>query len=245
MSCGNYFIRLIGKYGVTINTLHDQEFIVITGLDTVLKIPDADLKQDDNGKYIIDITGHQQENCEGVFGECVGLPTSIEIPAELIEERSRQKRLHIFGKDMISTVWSYSHGVYFYFDNYRLQIVRGEKVAYADRIELIHGRKAVNVKALSMGHPYLELPEDIVLKFEAMLFQKAESEVSLVPVGKSLLNGKPYFKLSSDISPERFEWIKNEFEFFNGGDAFKGWLTCSPEVVSEKLGCSIKSTTHD
>jgi len=60
-----------------------------------------------------------------------------------------------------------------------------------------------------------------------------------VPIGKSLLNGKMYFKLSMDISPARFEYIKSNFEFFNGDDDFKGWLTCCPEEVSKKLGCTI------
>lgn len=122
---------------------------------------------------------------------------------------------------------------------YRLQIVQGEKVAYADRIETVHGKKAVNIEALGLDHPYLELPDKVTQQFKNALFQKAEDTVSLVPAGKSLLNGKQYYKLSADISPESFKWIKNQFEFYDCEGEFSGWLTCHPDVVSEKLGCVI------
>lgn len=110
MACGNLFINLNAGLGVSVDALHDEDFIIVSGLDPDLQIPDAEIAPDAKGKYIISIAGYGLVHHRGV-----PIPDAIEIRAELIEERSRQKRLNILNKDSITVDWDYSPELYFYF----------------------------------------------------------------------------------------------------------------------------------
>lgn len=231
----NYFIDVYGGVGVDIDYLNDANCVKINGIVPEIELLDKKLRPSAAGKYVIDIRRHHLKYFPGVE-----LPVEIEIPAKLIEERLRQKRLNIFCKDYFAFDPTCSPWRYFYIDDGRLQVVQGEKVAYASKIELIYGRKAVRVDSLELGHPYLELPAEVTQHFEKVLTQEAEDEAILVPVGTSLLNGKQYYRLNTNISPEHFAGVKEFFEKFDGDDAFQGWLTCFPNEVSECLNIQVK-----
>lgn len=228
-------IQIHSNIGVSIDCLNDPEFITQKGVMRELKIRDADLKPDKTGKYFTDITELDFNH----FYPGFEFPEKVEIPVELIKERARQKRLKILGKRQIAIDWSRTPELYYFFEGDRLQLVQGDNVIFADSIEIVHGRKAVNVEALELGHPYLELPEKVAGAFEEVLREKELESLKLLPVGKSLLNGHTYYRLSVDIPPDWFSRVASLFEFFNGDDEFQGQLTMYPTEVSQSLSIPI------
>lgn len=221
--------------GVSIRYLDDENFITIRGTGGDIKIKDDDLKPNKEGKVIVNI-----EKLDLNRYYAIEIPKEIEIPVELLEEREKLKRLGIFGKTPIGTDFSHNPCIEFYFDEYRLQIVQADKVTFAEKIENIHGRRAINIEALGLDHPYIEPSEKVTEAFEEVLRKKAESEAYLSLVGENLLNGKMYYRLSADISPYQFNLVRNKFELFNSdNDDFKGYLTCEPDYVSQVLGIPI------
>jgi hypothetical protein len=230
------YIPLYYNFGVVVDTLSDPEYIIIEGDTKEVRIKDDDLKPNSEGKYIANIVELRHSNrFPGIV-----FPDTAEIPADILEERARLKRLDIFGKVIIGIDWSKKPEIYFYLDDCRLQAVQGEKVVYADEIVLTYGRKTINIEAFGLKHKFLELPEDIIQIFEKVLSDKEMESLCLIPVGESLLDGEVWYRLSLDIPPERFNWVKDLFEFYTGDEPWQGQLTKNPAKVSQILGIPIK-----
>ena len=232
----NHVIFLRPGVGIEIDYLGNENFITISGKFNDIQFKDTELKADKAGKYIVNI----DELVDASYYSFVDRPANIEIPAELIDERNRLKRLNIFAKEPIGSDWSIKPEIYFYLDNYKLQAVQGEKVVYADEIVLIHGRKAINIEAFGLKTKFLELPKDVCQIFEKVLSDKEMESLCLIPVGESLLDGNVWYRLSLDIPPEKFNYVKDLFEFYMGDEPWQGQLTKNPAKVSQILGIPIK-----
>jgi len=69
-------------------------------------------------------------------------------------------------------------------DGDKLRILQGEKEVIVDHIEILYGKKVVNVDGLDW-QPYLELPANVVEPFEKALREKELERLALVLRGKS------------------------------------------------------------
>ena len=98
----------------------------------------------------------------------------------------------------------------------------------------------MNVKKLKLGHPYLELPGEVVQAFEKVLRAAELRKLALVPGGISMLNGLPYYKLNTDIPADMWNNVKSYFEDFGQEGTMTGFLTCEPGKVAEILRISIE-----
>lgn len=182
---------------IPVTAIDDESFTFGTGRG-VVTLRDEDLKPDKQGRVMIDLAPLDLK----WFFPNDKIPTSFEMPKDVLDERRERRRLKALAKDAIFIDYSRDPLMYFYTEGDQLRILHGEKEIVVD-VELIHGRAAVNVEAFEIGNPYLELPEEVASKYKRVLDERRLQKASLVPVGKNLLNGKDYFKLSPTI-PETY-----------------------------------------
>ena len=215
---------------IPVTALDDESFTFGTGRG-VVTLRDEDLKPDKRGRVIIDLA---PIDLKWYFPNDK-IPTTFEMPKDVLEARKETRRLKALAKDAIFIDYSRDPCMYFYTEGDQLRILHGEKEIVVD-VELIHGRAAVNVDALEIGKSYLELPEEVASKYKRVLAERRLQKASLVLVGKNLLNGKDYFRLSQSIPETYWPLVKSYFEFFEGGEGdLDGWLTCEPSRVARAL----------
>lgn len=193
-----------------------------------------ELKPDADGKIIINI---ETLACGGYSNAWTS--QEFEFPIEILEKRKEARRLEALAKDAVFIDSLLDPRRYFYIENGKLRILQGNKETVADQIEIIYGRKAVNVETLECGHQFLELPEEVAQKFEKVLLEKALKSLALVPAGVSLLNGCDYYRLNMDIPESMFDQVKDSFTWFGDVGEMSGWLTCYPGNVAKTLGIGI------
>lgn len=208
----------------------DDDRFSISSRYNDLVFKDDDLKPNHEGKIVINIEPLLLENIYNIE-----LPQEFELPLEVLEKRREKRRLKSLARNAVFIDYLPDPWRYFYIEDSRLRILQGEKEATADEIEIIHGRKAVKVESLELGHPYLELPEEVAPKFKNALLEKALESLALVPAGVSLLNGCDYYELNMEIPESMFNHVKDYFTWFGDGGEMKGWLTCYPGKVAETL----------
>ncbi len=228
--------------------LDDSSFRIATAHREII-LRDEDLKPNEDGKYIINIEPLDLK----FYYPCVDLPKSFEMPAEILEERARKRKEKAIRKDAIFTQDYKEKRLFYYIEGEKLIIklfdidekgklipeVRRETTA--DKIEIIHNRKAVNVKKLKLGHPYLELPGEVVQAFEKVLRDAELRTLSLKPAGISMLNGKKYYRLSLENIPAgMWNQVKSYFEDFGQEGTMTGFLTCEPGKVADILKIPIE-----
>lgn len=218
---------------ISVKALDDETFRISTYAEELV-FKDEDLKPDHEGKIIINI---EPLRLETIYGG-VELPQEFELPLEVLEPRKERRRLKALAKDAILVDHDCDPFMYYYASGDQVRILQGENEVTAD-IEIVYGKPAVNVEALDLGHPYLELPAEVACKFTKVIDAKQLENVSLLPVGKNLLNGKDYFRLSQSIPENLWHVVEHHFEFFEGNDEnMQGWLTCDPSSVAATLGVS-------
>jgi len=209
---------------VPVMALDDETFHMFTAAkDLVLK--DEELKPDKEGKYIINIEALKLD----YFYPAIDTPEEFEMPAEVMEARKEKRKLKALAKDAVFVDGIQDPKRYYYVEDGKLRILQGDKEIVADHIEIIYGRKAVNVEALELGHPYLELPDTVAEKFESVLLGK---NLALVLEGTSLLSGTGYYKLNMDVPAGMWNRVKEYFEDFGDSGNIKGWLTGYPGTVA-------------
>lgn len=172
---------------------------------------------------------------------------------EILEERARKRKENAIRRDAIFTQDYKEKRLFYYIEGEKLIIklfdideegklipeVRRETTA--DKIEIIHNRKAVNVKKLKLGHPYLELPGEVAQKFEKVLRAAELRTLTLKPAGISMLDGKKYYKLSlQNIPAGMWNQVSGLFIDFGQEGTMTGFLTCEPGKVAEILRISIE-----
>jgi hypothetical protein len=233
---------------VPVIAIDDSSFMIISERGKII-LRDEDLKPNEEGKYIIDLAPLDLK----FFYPNIDLPTSFEMPVEILEERARKRKENAIRRDAIFEQDYKEKRLFYYIEGEKLIIklfdideegklipeVRRETTA--DKIEIIHNRKAVNVKKLKLGHPYLELPGEVVQAFEKVLRTAELRTLTLKPAGISMLNGKKYYKLSLENIPVgMWNEVKSYFEDFGQEGTMTGFLTCEPGKVAEILKISIE-----
>ena len=128
---------------------------------------------------------------------------------------------------------------FFLNDDSQLVLRRGKDEITATGIETIHGRSAVNVEAFGLSHSYVELPAEVEEAFRKTQGDKIPEGLKLISAGKSLLNGREYFKFSQSLPEEAFKKVQMYFEAFEGDGEFSGWLTKEPAKVAEALKIAV------
>ena len=251
---GLYRIKLfrIGNsnnfHSIPVIAIDDSSFRIVSERGKII-LRDEDLKPNEEGKYIIDLAPLDLK----FFYPTIDLPTSFEMPVEILEERARKRKENAIRKDAVFEQDYKEKRLFYYVGDEKLIIklfdidekgklipeVRRETTA--DKIEIIHNRKAVNVKKLKLGHPYLELPGEVAQKFEKALKDAELRTLTLKPAGISMLNGKKYYKLSLENIPAgMWDLVKSYFEDFGQEGTMTGFLTCEPGKVAEILKISIE-----
>ena len=165
----------------------------------------------------------------------------IEIPEDVIE---RKDALNIDLQNRKGSIASIDHkaGKIYFSLNEDGQIITklGDKEAIANDIEIIETKKGIDVTSLGLEFPYLEIPADVEKAFSKAKDSKIMENCHLIYAGKSLLTGKTYFKLNSEIPSSKWDCIEDLFENFGSGSGrtgeLKGWLTNQPENVRKLLG---------
>lgn len=233
---------------VPVIAIDDESFKIVSARGKII-LRDEDLKPNEEGKYIIDLAPLDLK----FFYPDVDLPKSFEMPVEILEERARKRKENAIKRDAIFTQDYKEKRLFYYIEGEKLIIklfdideegklipeVRSETTA--DKIEIIHNKKAVNVKKLKLGHPYLELPGEVAEKFEKVLKDAELRTLTLKPAGVSMLNGKEYYKLSLENIPEgMWNQVESYFEDFGQEGTMQGMLTCEPGKVAEILKISIE-----
>jgi hypothetical protein len=221
--------------GIPVLAIDDESFYMKTTCK-IMHFRDEELIPNEEGKFIINI---EPLNLKFYYGEAP-VPTEFEFPKAVYEERKEKRRHKALAKDALSIIPYQGESMYFYLEGSQLRILRGEKEVTADKIEVIHGKKAVNVEGLDMGHPYFELPVNVASQFENVLLEKELKSLALVPAGKSLLNGRDYYRFNMDLPSNLWDLVKGNFEHFGEAGDMKGWLTCVPGRVSEILKIPIQ-----
>jgi|SRR5665647_148820 len=164
-------------------------------------------------------------------------PEEIEIPAIVIEQFEQLNTNLKNSRESIGHV-DHKAGKIFLSLNADGKIIakRGSKTAESE-METIENKNAINVQALGLSVPYIEVSHDVETAYTKAKNVKIMESVRLISAGKSLLTGKEYHKLNILIPPE--EWVKVEPLFENlgkGGSGLRGWLTSQPEKVQKLLG---------
>lgn len=172
----------------------------------------------------------------------------LEIPAYILQMRDETRKENKISKGTIANVETSQGKVYFSLDENGWIIARlEEKEAFSDKIEEIEGKKAINIQALGLEVPYIEVPEVVEKAFLDARRGKELKDLHLVYAGRSLLTGQDYFGLSCDVSQQMWDRVKNLFEWFGEDEQLgrlSGWLTTKTELVEEFLHLQ-KNTVKD
>jgi len=157
-----------------------------------------------------------------------------------MKAREERRRLNALETDTIFIDRYVDPIRYFYLDGDKLRILQGEKEVIVDHIEILYGKKVVNVEGLDW-YPYIELPANVVEPFEKALREKELERLSLVFRGKSLLSGVDYYGFNMEPSDNQWGMIQKYFESFGTEDkTLNGWLTCYPQAVAKILEIPIE-----
>lgn len=101
----------------------------------------------------------------------VDVPSEFEMPKDVLEARKERRRLKALENDAIYIDRNREPWIYYFAECDQVRILQGEKEIIAD-VELIHGKPAVNVEALKIEYPYLELPVDVASQFKHVIDAK-------------------------------------------------------------------------
>lgn len=164
---------------------------------------------------------------------------SLTIPVEIIEARDRVRKINEANKKLkpIGKIAGPESTIVFYLkDSGELVIRYNDKEIIAPELCSVYGRPAVDIRKFQLNHDYLQIPADVEKAFLKLQKELALADLHLVLVGASLLDGREYFKLSTEISDEKWEQVKWHFELFECTGEFSGWLTSEPGIVESILG---------
>jgi len=231
---------------VPVMAIDAESFFIQGGRGERKVFRDEELTPNQEGKYIINIEYLDLK----FFLPKVDLPKEVEFPVDILEARAQRRKENAIKRNAIFDMPYKNKRLFFYiegetliiklfgFDEAGKMILEPEKETTAEKIEIIHNRKAVKATKLKLGHPYLELPSEVVQKFEKVLRAAELRKLALVPAGISQLNGLQYFKFNVSIPVSMWDQVESYFEDFGNEGNMTGWLTCKPEVVREILKIS-------
>ena len=241
--------RMSGDNWFSVRVVSDNEnsFSITTNNNTLV-FNDEELKPNGEGQIILDLRplGLQQYNKTGT------VPTEFEFPLDILEHRAKWRQILALKRNSICIERGEHNGEtytkYFYLNEEGQLIIKiydaddiTYKEAICEKIEVIHGKKAVNADGLGL-FPYIVLPAKVIETWEKILREKELKGLALVLAGKSLLDGKKYYGFNLEPSVEMWSLVEKYFVYFgNSEDELNGWLTCTPVKVAERLGIAIDS----
>jgi hypothetical protein len=161
----------------------------------------------------------------------------IEIPADVIERKNNLNLDLALRKNNIGNMNHKEGKIYFSLGSDGQIIAKcGNKEAIADKIETVENKRAIDISALGLSVPYVEVPLSVEKAFVKASEKKYMANCCLVSAGCSLLTARNYFKFNSKIPQSKWESVEEYFEDFGEGDAgLKGWLTSDPKTVEDIL----------
>jgi hypothetical protein len=173
----------------------------------------------------------------------------IEIPTYILQARDEKRKENGISRGTIGCTESHTGKIIRFLIGSGGQLIArlGEKEVISDKIEEIEGKKAVNVQALCLDVPFIEVPDVVEKAFLDAKRGKELQDLHLVYAGRSLLTGQDYFKLSCDIPGQMWDRVKNLFEWLGEDEQpgrLSGWATTKPELAEEYLHLR-KNTVKD
>lgn len=188
---------------------------------------DEDIKKQD-GKFYFPIPAGNFSN--------MGNVTEIEIPDYILERKAEHLKEIEAGKGSIGTSETQQGKVYFFLTAAgMIKTKLGEKEVITDSFYTVEGKRVVLFPGLDI--PFVVIPEGVERAYMRAKQEREHKNLHLVYCGKSLLNGRDYYKLSCEVSRDTLNRAQGKFELFEGGDmgSLEGWLTSDPEKVEEYL----------
>jgi hypothetical protein len=227
---------------------HDCYEFNVSSSSHSLTFRDENLVSDDEGRLIINLLPLKlKDQCGNV-----DLPTSYELPKEVMEARKKQRRLNELAANTIDIVVYKGKRLYFYLESDELTVrmfdfdEKGELNAEkpngevtVDKIDIVNGRRAIAIERLDLGHPFLKLPDNTADAFEAKLKEKETNSLHLESIGINSLTGLEAFKFTPEAPQYRLDYVKLYLEYFNDFNGYRGYITEDPIKVSLLLGIPI------
>jgi hypothetical protein len=226
-----FTIKVSQNEAVIALALSDYKFYIATNSGRVV-FRDEDIKPDEEGRYIIDLSP-------------LGLGIKkTEVPKRVLECRAKWRQILALERNSIFIDQNAKPFRYFYREGDQLRILQGDKEITGE-VETIYGKPVVKSEGLELSEQYTVLPAEVVQKSEGILkkkeMEKTISKLTLLLAGRSLLDEKLYygFPIGAKISQEVWDLVKVKFEFFEGDDNLQGWLTSEPGAVAAILNIPI------
>jgi hypothetical protein len=220
----------------TINySINDDGYLEINTPKRVYAVGDCELIEKD-GKYCFPLPEKDYKIVnEDVFSK-------IEITGDILEEMKTALIEFKAHKTSIGSTETIHGRVFFSIsEDGKITAKHKEKATKSDRVFNIEGKRTVFVPDLGLDSAFLEIQEDVEHKLYSFKKDQAMKNLHLVYAGRSLLDGKDFFKFNIEVSENVMYRVKNLFEYFDeesedaalGG--LQGWLTTSPELAEEYL----------
>lgn len=164
----------------------------------------------------------------------------IEIPLNVIDRKNKLNMDLQNRKGSIARVDHTAGKMYFSINtDGKIVAKMGCKTASSD-MEIIENKKAINVESLGLEFPYIEVPSAVEAAFLKVKHDKIMLNCRLIYSGNSQLTGQKHYKLNYPVPTEKWDCIKDLFEFMGEGSGkkgeLKGWLTNQPGKVEATLG---------
>lgn len=223
------------EIGTVIYIINDDGFFEIRTPKRVYAVDESELIEKDGKCYFpLPKTDYMIVN-EDVFSD-------IEIQEDVLEEMEKALIEFKLQEQSIGSTETTQGRVFFSLSRDGQIISRlNEKSVKTDRIYTVEGRRTVFVPDLELDFPFVEISADVEQKFNAFKKDQAAKSLCLLYAGRSLLNGKDFFKFNVEVSDGTMYRVKELFEYFDeenedsvlGG--LQGWLTSQPELAEEYL----------
>ncbi|MHB8102635.1 MAG: hypothetical protein ACYDEF_10790 [Methanosarcina sp.] len=168
--------------------------------------------------------------------------SKIEIPADILEEMEKAlAEFKLQEKSVGSTETIHGRVFFSISEDGKITAKHKKKATKSDRVFNVECKKVVYVPEFDFDSVFVEIPSEVELELNRFQRDRAMKNLHLVYAGRSLLDGKDFFKFNIEVSENVMYRVKNLFEYFDeenedsvlGG--LQGWLTSQPELAEEYL----------
>jgi|SRR5665647_3723091 len=220
----------------TINfSVNDGGYLEIQTPKTLYVMDENELIEKD-GKYYFPLPKKDYKIVnEDVYSE-------IEIQEDVLEEMEKALIEFEAHKNSIASTETIRGDVFFSIsEDGKIISKHGEKSVKTDRIFNVECKKVVYVPEFDFDSVFVEIPSEVELELNRFQRDRAMKNLHMLYAGKSLLDGKDFFKFNIKVSENVMYRVKNLFEYFEedcesaylGG--LRGYMTSNPELVEEIL----------
>ncbi len=212
----------------TVNFSMNGEKFELQTPKRVFTVYEDDIKEAD-GKFFFPLP-------RGSFSG-MGNTTEIEIPAYILERKAEVLKELEASKNSVGSTETPQGKIYFFLELDGIRAKLGEKEEITDTFYTVEGKRVLFLPGLGLDIPFVVIPEGVEKAFMRAKLDREQQRKYLVYAGRSLLDGRDYYRLSCDLTNDTFNRVKNQMEYFEPGDFGKleGWLTSAPELVEDYL----------